>query len=218
MSNGPFCAEGGSGESGSSADVFVLRTAGTSDVSSIANLHLEAFPSFFLSFLGARFLREFYRGVALDESGVLVVAEFKGSICGFVAGSSEPAGFYTRLIRRRWVNFALAALPAVLRRPKIAARLLRALRLPAEQRPKGREALLMSIAADPQMRNKGVGRRLLTAFAQSCRQTGIQRIRLTTDAAANDSVNAFYTGFGFTRSAQYSTPEGRLMNEYRLDL
>ena len=41
---------------------ITIRRLRAEDLGPVAKLHRESFPSFFLSELGERFLREFYRG------------------------------------------------------------------------------------------------------------------------------------------------------------
>ena len=48
----------------------VIRPMVYVDVESVVNLHVRAFPGFFLSFLGPSFLREFYRSFTRDSNGV----------------------------------------------------------------------------------------------------------------------------------------------------
>src|SRR5690606_4776428 len=97
------------------------------DVSRCAQLHVEAFPGFFLSQLGPRFLREFYKGFLADPDAITVVAETSsGEIAGAVVGTFAPQGFFSRLLKRRFLGFAFASFLVVLRRPTAAPRLLKA--------------------------------------------------------------------------------------------
>lgn len=195
-----------------------FRPAGAADVPRMAAIHLAAFPNFFLTILGRRFLVELYQGILTDQAGVAVVCVAGGEVRGFVAGTVAPANFYGRLIRRRWLRFALAALGPAIRRPAIVPRLLRAFRKPAEERQSPDGALLMSIAVDPAAQRGGIGARLVAEFCTACRQRGVTRIRLTTDRLGNEAVNDFYVRHGFRVAGTFTTPEGREMNEYVLDL
>ena len=109
----------------------VVRPALAADVGRIVEIHLAAFPGFFLSFLGPGFLNLFYsEAVVLGE--ICFVATSGASVVGFVMGSAQPAGFFGKLIRRRVLAFGLAALPAVLRKPSAALRVARALLKPRQ--------------------------------------------------------------------------------------
>ena len=96
-----------------------------SDVPVLARIHREAFPGFFLSTLGAPFLVQFYRGFLQDDTAVAVVARDKhGMPLGAVVGTTEPSGFFGRLIKHRWPGVAMASARAVLRNPTSASRLV----------------------------------------------------------------------------------------------
>jgi ribosomal protein S18 acetylase RimI-like enzyme len=190
-----------------------IRPMSPADVGEVTAVHLAAFPGFFLSFLGPRFLRELYRAIVADEEGIAFIAADGGRIIGFVAGSGS-AGFYRRAALRRWLRFGWASLGALMRKPLIARRLLRALFAPPKMSSSG--ALLMSLAVDPGLQRSGAGKLLTRAFIDCARHRGAVAIVLTTDKAGNDAVNAFYCAQGFTVASDCVTPEGRAMNEYIL--
>jgi len=85
-------------------------------VKSVVEVHLQSFRDFFLTFLGRNFLSELYRGILTDPSGIALVAVADERITGFVAGTEAPAGFYKRLLRKRWWRFAWASLPAIIKK------------------------------------------------------------------------------------------------------
>jgi ribosomal protein S18 acetylase RimI-like enzyme len=227
------------------------------DLDGVVAIHRAAFPNFFLSFLGPRFLRVFY-GFIVSE-GIGIVALEDGKLAGFVAGVSEPRSFYRRLVRRRFAQLALAITPTVLRHPSTLARVVRRARQrtsvdPEERRPGTEErrpdpignaignhadrrpdpvsdrrsgpsgshepegAELMSLAVDPKQEHRGIGRELVTVFANHLAVNGEKRLWLTTDAADNDRVILFYERQGFRRSREFVTAEGRAMVELTLNL
>ena len=192
---------------------IAIRPMSGDDVEAVTAVHLTAFPGFFLSFLGARFLRQLYRSLLADEEGMAFVAADRDRIVGFVAGSGSGA-FYRRAARRRWLRFGWASLGALARKPSIARRLLRALYAPPKTSSSG--ALLMSIAVDPAVQRSGAGKLLTRAFVECARQRGLVSVVLTTDKVGNDATNAFYRALGFSLASEFVTPEGRAMNEYIL--
>ena len=185
----------------------------------VVDIHLRAFPGFFLTFLGRGFLHEFYRSFCGSQDGVGLVAVNResGEVVGFVVGPLHPAGYFKRLLRRRWWAFCLRSLGAVLRRPRTVSRLMRALRYRGDAPPEGDRALLSSIAVDPHVQCSGVGRLLVQAFLDKVREAGLTGAFLTTDQAGNDRVNKFYRDLGWTLEGSYVTPEGRPMNRYVRD-
>jgi ribosomal protein S18 acetylase RimI-like enzyme len=194
---------------------LAIRTMEACDVEAVADVHLAAFPGFFLSFLGRRFLCELYHAIVADEERIAFVAIDGDRVVGFVAGTAT-VGFYRRAARRRWRRFGVAAFGAFLRKPTIAFRLLRALSAPPTTTSDG--ALLMSLAVAPWAQRRGAGKLLTTAFVGRARQRGAGAVLLTTDRLNNEATNAFYRGQGFTVASESVTREGRAMNEYILNL
>jgi len=197
----------------------IVRPMTASDVAAVADVHLAAFPGFFLTFLGRGFLRQLYRGIVDDPSGIAFVAEHDGVAVGFVAGTAVPARFYSRLLRQRFLPFAWHSGLAVLRRPSAIPRVLRAFTKSsaAPSETTGRSEM-MSLAVLPTHREGGLGARLIASFNAEAAARGAKVVFLTTDAANNDRPNRLYVRCGFTLARTFSTPEGRAMNEYERSL
>lgn len=189
------------------------------NVSSVVEIHLASFPGFFLTFLGARFLSLYYAGICDAPEGIAYVyVDDAGSPAGFVAGTSDPRGFYSRLLRRDWIRFSLASFAAMVRKPSVVPRIARGLLHPS-QNPAGKDvAGLYSIGVLPSLQGTGAGRKLVAAFLEEARCRGCGMVFLTTDREDNDTVNAFYCKIGFRVEREYATPEGRRMNEYWITL
>lgn len=188
------------------------------DVGSVVQLHLRAFPNFFLSFLGPRFLREFYHSFLADPVGIAFVARnAQDGVVGAIVGPVDPRGFFGRLLRRRWWAFAVASLAAVMRRPSSAPRLARALLYRGETPSGPVRALLSSLAVSPAAQGRGIGRALVQRWLDEARLRGARGCFLTTDAENNDSVNRFYASQGWKLESAYTTPDGRKMNRYIYD-
>ncbi len=185
----------------------------------IVQVHLSSFSDFFLSELGRRFLFLFYSGIVKAPEGIaFVYLNETGIPAGFVAGTSNPRGFYSRLLKRHWFRFALAAIPSVLRKPAIISRVARAVFHPSDN-PEGNEvAGLYSIGVLPEQRGTGAGKKLMQAFLEEAKHRGCKSVFLTTDKENNDPVNAFYVSHGFSVERCFVTPEGRKMNEYWITL
>jgi len=153
-----------------------LGPLGKADPEPLARLHREAFPGFFLSSRGEPFLVQFYRGFLDDDTAVTVVARASdGTVLGAAVGTTHPAGFFGRLLRRRLVGFATASARAALRDPRRIPRLLRAVRYRGDTAGEHDGALLSSICMDPVAQRSGVGRRLLTAWLDGTAERGAPR-------------------------------------------
>ena len=190
-----------------------------SSLEEIVALHRAAFPAFFLTQLGARFLRQYYRCVREHPMGILLTEREGGRCIGFVAGFADPASFY-RALRRRRLRLALAALGAIARRPWLLPTLLANYATTGARgsAPPARDAAeLSSLAVDPEASRRGVGARLVHRFADAARARGATHIFLTTDAHANEGVNAFYRRLGFTLARRFEARPGRSLNEYSIE-
>lgn len=195
-----------------------IRPMTALDAELCTSIHSSSFKGFFLTFLGPRFLKELYTDIAIDPTGIAFVAENEVCIAGFVAGTTDAPELYRNLIRNHLRHFAMASIGAVVRKPTIIPRLLRALRKPSERLPVPNVAILMSIAVSPNMQGLGAGQHLVRAFFEEASNRGREHVMLSTDAIGNDSTNDFYRHVGFTLLRTYTTPEGRVMNEYIYNL
>lgn len=187
-------------------------------IESVVDIHLSAFPKFFLSFLGPRFLREFYKSFLLDSNGIGYIATAPdGQIIGVVVGPVDPRGYFKRLLKRRWWAFCMASIVAVLKKPSCIPRLFRAVFYRGESPSGPTRALLSSVAVDPNMQRGGIGKELVKHWMIEARRRGALGCYLTTDADDNDKVNAFYKSLNWRIENTYTTPQGRRMNRYVYD-
>ena len=197
---------------------LIIREMEYSDISSVVEVHLNSFENFFLSSLGHSFLRLLYESIIEDKSGIALVYEKESLICGFVAGTDKPSGFYKRLIANKLLLFAVASIPPVIKNPLIIPRLFRSLQMPTKVTMNKNVGVLMSLAVRSDSQGHGIGKSLVQEFLRKCSNRDLDLINLTTDARDNVKVNAFYTNIGFKFVTSFTTPEGREMNEYEIKL
>lgn len=200
------------------ATLPVIRRKTSADVPAVVQVHMHSFSGFFLTVLGAPFLRELYMATLADRDGIGFVAENEKDVCGFVTGTAQPAGFYRRLLRQRWWRFAGAAALPALRQPTIIPRLLRAISMPEQVTRQPGRGTLMSIGVLPEAQGKRIGQALVRAFLEEAARRGLLQVDLTTDRDNNEATNCFYQKLGFVCERTFTTPEGRAMNEYVIDL
>jgi ribosomal protein S18 acetylase RimI-like enzyme len=197
---------------------LAITSLSSSHIDTVVKIHLRAFPDFFLSFLGPRFLREFYKSFLSDSQGLGFIASAPdGQLLGVIVGPVDPRGYFKRLLKRRWWAFCLASISAVLRSPSCVPRLFRAAFYRGESPSGPIRALISSIAVDRNMQRAGVGKRLVEHWVEEARRRGASGCYLTTDADGNDAVNAFYQGLNWHLESAYFTPQGRQMNRYVYD-
>jgi ribosomal protein S18 acetylase RimI-like enzyme len=195
-----------------------VREASPRDVDPVVAVHLAAFESFFLTSLGPRFLRHLYAGYVAHPSGILLLADGGGTsddapVAGFVAGTTDPAAFYGWLRRSHGPAMALAAAPALIRRPLVVGR-----RLASAVRYRGQAprrltdaALLASLAVHPGSSGLGLGGLLVDAFVERVREADREVAYLSTDVADNERVLEFYGRHGFREAERVRRSGGREM-------
>ena len=184
-------------------------------IKNLALLHKKSFPAFFLTRLGAPFLRTLYAGYMEDEDSGIIVAEDDGRLIGFIAYSNDYPGFYKRLMKHHILGFALCSLGTAIRHPSIIKRLLGAFKKSDSVVKAESYVELASICVDPAVEGKGVGTKLIDCLKTIVDFEKYAYINLETDADGNDVVNKFYVKNGFKLVREYITQEGRRMNEYR---
>jgi colanic acid biosynthesis glycosyl transferase WcaI len=195
-----------------------IRPLSADDAKECTQVHLEAFPGFFLTILGPCFLTQLYASIPEDKSGIGFVAIDQDRVIGFATGTSEPEGFYARLIKKKVLKFAWVSIGPVIKKPRIFPRLLRAFSLRKQELPTPFCGTLMSIAVLPETQGRGVGQMLVAAFLEDAKRRHLRYVNLTTDRDNNESTNQFYQRLGFQLHRSYVTPEGRHMNEYVIAL
>ena len=196
-------------------EIHELETASSEYIKAIAELHKRAFPSFFLTKLGVPFLRTLYAGYMEDKDSRIIAAEEDGKLIGFIAYSKDYPRFYKGLIKHHLMKFALCSIGAAVRHPSFVKRLLGAFKKSDSVVKEEKYVELASICVDPEIESKGVGSQLI-GYLKSIVDFGTYAyINLETDADGNDGVNKFYLKNGFKLEREFTTAEGRRMNEYR---
>lgn len=203
----------------------VLETRGSisfrpllaTDARAVAALHLEAFPSFFLSDLGPRFLKELYVAFAEDPRCVSVVALQGDRVVAVAAGATDPAGAPTALARRRLLSFSLAVAPRVIRNPTLVPKLVRRLTY-SDSAVTDHPAVLSSICVSTRSQGQGIGMQLLDEWCNRMSERGARHVHLTTDADDNERTIDFYQTAGWNIAATFVTPEQRRMHVMTTEL
>jgi ribosomal protein S18 acetylase RimI-like enzyme len=197
----------------------VIRRAAVEDLPGIVSVHKRAFSQFFLTRLGAEFLRRYYALVLEYHAGIVFVCEGQGAIQGFVCGFMDPPAFY----RFMWNNkraFVVPLLSALIRRPSLAAGVFHGVQR-IQTSASGSSFLspegsceLSSIAVAPEAESGGLGSALIKAFLEQAWRLDAQCIYLSTDADGNIAANALYRKAGFRHDKRFLQRRGRWMNSY----
>ena len=184
-------------------------------ITEIVDIHLNTFEGFFLTFMGKGFLKKMYLSYCDHEPSGLLVAEEEGKPLGFLAYSADMSGLYKHMIKKRLFSFAFYSMGAFFRKPKIFMRLIRAFLKPGESHREEAYVELSSIGVSPHIKSQGVGSVLINELKNTVDFSKYAYISLETDAKNNEGANHFYVKNGFVLTREYTTHEGRTMNEYR---
>lgn len=202
---------------------YQIRPAQPDDLEQLVRVHIQAFPGFFLTLMGPRFLRLLYGGFLNHPSGISLVACVRGEsskILGFVVGTTQPQGFFLQLLKQRWLAFGLASLWPLLKRPNLVfVKLWSALFYRGESLPdQPQAALLSSLGVQPAAQGQQIGQQLVNAFLAHAQTAGAPAVYLTTDQSDNAKANHFYTRLGFQLAGTCKRPHGRILNRYLIKL
>lgn len=192
---------------------FIIRRLEKGDSNNIAKLHLKAFNGFFLTSLGASFLRKFYQCIVAHPQGVALGAFRSGELIGFVVGTEKNGGFYKSVLKKHGLNLALLAFTHLVLKPQKVLQLFSNINR-GDFRNFHEWACLLSICVSPGAASQGVGQRLIRVFQQELKERGVNRVFLTTDAMDNEGVNSFYQKNNFVLNNTYQQSTGRQMNVY----
>lgn len=197
-------------------NISVVDRSDKAIISSVAEVHVETFEGFFLTFMGKGFLGLMYRSYCEHQSSELMVARADdGSVLGFLAWSSDMSGLYKFMIKKHLISFAWYSLGAFLRKPAVFMRLVRAFLKPSEAKRDEKYVELSSIGVSKAAKGQGIGTALISELKERVDFSAYEYINLETDAVNNDAAKGFYVKNGFVPVREFETHEGRKMLEYR---
>jgi len=198
------------------AEEVIVREAKYSDITQSIAVHEAAFPGFFLTQLGAKFLKQLYLGFLEMPSAIFLVAEKDNQVIGFVAGTTNPNAHFSQLLKERWYRFLLASVGGLFKNPIFVMQKCLSAFIYKGENPEQIEnaTLLSSIATLPEFEGQGVGRILTSEFIVECKNQNVEWLYLTTDRVGNDSVNAFYLKNDFKIESSFRKTGNREMNRY----
>lgn len=198
-----------------------VRLVDSAQVQAFADLHVQAFPGFFLSQLGPKFLALLYTHYLQSEQCACILASDDSAgraPKGLAVAIRQPSLFYKDLFAKHWLAFALRALPSLLKNPLFVAKKLWAAVFYRGDQVESLDAenavLLSTISVSPQAQGQGVGRQLLQEVEAWAAESGAAFVYLTTDRDANVEVNGFYQRNGYVLESTLKKSGNRIMNRY----
>lgn len=191
------------------------RIATTKDIDQIVKIHQDAFGSFFLTSLGADFLRFYYTSFVKNKETVCLVAVDDNEVIGFSAATTKSKGFNTRLICSNIMVFIGWSFKMMVINPRALLRLVKNLTKKSDSvTDDGEYAELFSIGVSSTYQGRGVGSLLLSETEALLLKKGVWRLSLTTDYENNDSAVEFYHRNGYKVLYVFNTYPNRKMYRF----
>ncbi len=191
-----------------------VRQATIQDLPKIAKIHSEAFPGFFLTTLGIRFLAVMYKAFLMNPSSIFVVHESEsGDLNGFAVGAMQSENKDRKMAMKMLPQFIWAVLPALFSHPIVVFKRLTARFFQTGEAPfiPSDAAVLRSIGVQPVARGGGLASSLLVAFEEVSKNRGAKQVYLTTDADNNERAQRFYEKNGYIFVEAYRQDSDRQM-------
>lgn len=197
----------------SSIGLNTCRDANREDISAVTDVHIKAFPGFFLTTLGVSFVQTMYKAFLMNPHGIFIVNEADMRICGFAVGMLEASNKDRKLAINLLPQFVWAIIPAFFQNPfRVFRRILSQLLSQdgAPSVPKG-AAVLRSIGVLPECQGLGAAALLLSEFEQRALQMGATSLALTTDVLDNERAIQFYRKHGYQIAQEFKQNKHRAM-------
>ena len=184
----------------------------------IAEIHILAFPGFFLTDLGKDVLRVFYAALIQDDSTIVGGIKNNKEFVGFFVASTSPVGLYVRIFKKHFFKFFLPLTISFLKNISLLRRIITSFTASkAFDVPKAYSASLLSICVSPTSSGKGIGKMLLGKLENDLVLQGQNGYYLTTDKENNEATNHFYLNNGFLLHDVFMQGK-RIMNIYVKDI
>lgn len=184
----------------------------------VVQVHLAAFPGFFLSELGNDVLRVFYKSLLQDNKTLFYGVKNDGGLVGFFAASLKPTGLYRRLFFKNISRFVLPLFFAFWKNFILFKKMITSASSSSKLEVSTTYPVsLLSICVSPDHAGKGIGKILLSTLEKELQLRKLHGYYLTTDAKNNNATNQFYLNSGFKLNGSYSQGK-RIMNIYVKDI
>lgn len=188
-----------------------------SDLNAVVKIHQSAFSSFFLTQLGEKFLKVYYKSCIKSKVSTIALGIFSPNdiLLGFSIGSAQSKGYYKTILKDNFIDFCSVALYLIFTKPLALIRLVKNMdKIKEELNDDGLYCELLSIGIDSNNKGKGYGKILLEAFEDEAQKNGIKKIALTTDYNNNNGVIAFYKKSGYKVFYEFITYPNRKMYKF----
>lgn len=192
-----------------------IREMVPKDALDVAHLHIVAFPDYFLTRLGVRFLECLYYSYSFPP-GVGVIALDNDKIIGFVTGMTDSKAFYTKFYRDNFLTLTKIVITHFFTDAVVRGKLLKKtahfkmailalLRRPSKEPlgtkmpPTAKMAYLLSIGVAEAYKGNGVADMLVKKYCKLLNQEGYERVLLSV-LPTNHRAIRFYEKTGWKRA------------------
>lgn len=190
------------------------RLLNSIDAAHLANLHLKAFPNFFLTTLGEQFLKTFYKSILDSPKGFGVALFEDDRLLGFAIGTEQTEGFYRNLVLQNGLSLFISSLNSFIHYPIKALRIIKNLTSGNKAYQLNGGGWLLSICTNPEHWGKGVSKTVLEKFEEEAKKRNLEKIWLTTDFLNNERANSFYLKTNYQLFTTFVNSNKRKMNLY----
>lgn len=187
-----------------------------SDVNKVVKIHQNTFSDFFLTQLGAKFLKLYYASCIKNKASTIAVGIYsaENTLLGFSIGSTQSKGYYKRILKNNFFKFLMIGLYLLFTKPLAIVRLMKNMDKVKKKCDDGLYCELLSIGVSAEQKGKGYGKILLEAFEKEAIKRDLKKITLTTDYNNNDGVIAFYKKAGYKVFYEFTTYPNRKMYKF----
>jgi ribosomal protein S18 acetylase RimI-like enzyme len=154
-----------------------VRPMTPEDIHVVVDIHMAAFPGYFTTSLGPKFLALFYAEAQRSRSSINYVFERDGRVLGFCVGTFSPGRFYRGLFIRQWFPLAAYSLRVAVKQPLILGRIVRSLFERVGRRSEKDIAFLGTTAVFPEEQARGYGLAIVSAFIDHIKKLGGKQVR-----------------------------------------
>ena len=195
----------------------MIEAARLSDARPVAQIHLSAIKTGFLSSLGIGFLKSLYEYLIKKE--IVLVLRENSQVVGFVSCSLNSERVMKRFILYPAGVFSF--LTSIMKKPSLLVAAFETLRIPHKNKSAGGKKPgpelpvieLLSIAVDTGIQQSGIGSSLLNELEKILRGKGVREYKVV--AGANlTSANSFYQKNGFHLAAELTIHGKDISNVY----
>ncbi len=172
-----------------------IRPMQQRDAGAVARQHHAAMGDSLWARLGVPFLEALYRALIDSPLFLAFVYEDEQGLGGFIAGSTDTSRMYRETLRAHYPSLAVAAARGLLRRPRVAAQLLRTggyFEASGEDVPA--ESLFCSFR--PDLRGSRISGHINKVLFDELAARRHRRVKITTEAD-NEGANRQLSSWGF---------------------